>query len=88
MSIVTDNTKTLENALARIATIEAEKAHLLKVIKERKLAGYVGDIGEGRIAFTLKPFLHPENCKPVYYISDEYDSAGFLITPEVKIESQ
>ena len=88
MIIVTGKTKpkTLPYALARIEHLEAEKAHLLKVIKERKMAGYVGDIGEGRIVFTTTPFLHPENCKPVYYISDEYDAAGILITPEVKIE--
>lgn len=66
--IVTDNTKTLAEALARIETLETEKAHLLKVIKERKLSGY------------------DHQNKPVYYISDEYDAAGFLITPEVKIE--
>lgn len=83
--ITTDNTKTLANALARIETLESENAHLLRVIKERKLAGYVGNIGEGRIAFTLTPFLNPENCSPVYYISDTYDDAGILIRPEVKM---
>ena len=74
MNEVTDNTKTLANALARIetleaekATLETEKAHLLKVIKARELSGY------------------DHQNRPVYYISDEYDAAGILITPEVKL---
>jgi len=73
---------TFQDALARIETLEAEKAHLLKVIKERKIACYVNDIGH----ITKNPY----GCtkwQPVYYISDEFDAAGFLITPEVKIES-
>lgn len=57
----------LDIALARIETLEAEKAHLLKVIKARELSGY------------------DHQNRPVYYISDEYDAAGILITPEVKL---
>ena len=81
MSEVTDKIKTLEDALARIETLEAENAHLLKVIKERRLAGYANCIG----GFTKHPYGFT-TWQPVYYISDEYDAAGFLITPEVKIE--
>lgn len=81
MSEVTDNTKTLANALARIETLEAENKHLLKVIKERRVACYVNEIGH----ITKSPYGSTK-WQPVYYISDELDAAGFLITPEVKIE--
>ena len=84
--IVTDNTKTLAEALARIETLETEKAHLLKVIKERKIAGYLYHIGNGRPIFKSSMITGYEGkFNPVYYISDEYDAAGFLITPEVKL---
>lgn len=77
----------LDIALARIETLEAEKAHLLKVIKERKIAGWaVTDMRGNTIINILKPENTNKIYQPVYYISDEYDAAGFLITPEVKIE--
>ena len=85
MSEVTDNAKTLANALARIETLEAQKAHLLKVIKERKLAGYVSEIGGGDEVFFKRQKFMNVKCKPVYYISDEYEAAGILIAPEVKL---
>ncbi len=86
MSIVTDNTKTLENALARIETLESEKAHLLKVIKERKLAGYAYEGSHGICIYAQSTVKPGSLYRPVYYISVEYDAAGILITPEVKIE--
>ena len=87
MSEATDNTKTLANALARIEALEAEKAHLLKVIKGRKVAGSVRTDWAGNVEFyARKESELSETLKPVYYISDEYDAAGILITPEVKIE--
>ena len=76
----------LDIALAKIATLEVEKAHLLKVIKERKLAGYVYEAARGVRVFSQSVLRPHSMYKPVYYISDEYDAAGFLITPEVKIE--
>lgn len=86
MSEVTDSIKTLDEALAIIETLEAQKAHLLKVIKERKLAGYTLDLPNGGLLIT-KIFPYTSGYKPVYYISDEYDAAGILITPEVRIET-
>lgn len=85
---VTDNIKTLDEALERIETLETQKAHLLNVIKERKLAGYVYSLANQKLIFTEK-LEHNffGGFKPVYYISDEYDATGILITPEVKIES-
>lgn len=85
--IVTDNTKTLTEALARIETLEDEKAHLLKVIKERKLAGYVYEAARGVRIYSQSLVKPSALYKPVYYISDEFDAAGILITPEVKIET-
>ncbi len=81
MNELTDNTKTLDNAMARIEALEAENRHLLKVIRDRKIAGHINDLGY----FAKAPHLFRQ-WTPVYYISDEYDAAGFLITPEVKIE--
>lgn len=88
MSIVTDNTKTLVNALARIEALESENAHLLKVIKERKVIAWARkDIcGNDDIELAAGVKLSVGEFKPLYFISVEYDAAGILITPEVKIE--
>ena len=84
MSIVTGNTKTktLSNALARIETLEAENRHLIRILKERNIAGYINP----KKQFFEQPKIGMFDLSPVYYISDEYDAAGILITPEVKIE--
>ena len=87
MTEVTDNTKTLANALARIETLEAEKAHLLKVIKDRKVIAWARkDIcGNDDIELAAGVKLAVGEFRPLYFISDEYDAAGILITPEVKL---
>lgn len=90
MSEVTDNTKTLANALARIEQLEARNAALLKVLRARESVGHITVDTERGYQFVGGDLIDDlmDGRHSVYLLNtDELDAAGFLITPEVKIES-